>query len=325
MPGGFRINAKNLFMTFAGTDELTTDMILNHLLTYQDRKDWKGIAVAKENYANQDGERDPDNLTHMHVLVLGTRKQNYTNEREFDFALPGTEHIYHPQLESVRSVKKAYDYIQKPDRLEYSEWGDMTTAQSDSLQLREEVRRVHSDLELMDLLIVHGKTHAYRFWKTYWEAWQAGQYAEAEVRAIEEFQVPPAVIRWRDTLPLLSLVLLGDAGMGKTSFARAILATMGSTLWATNVQDIRRYGGQDNILFDDCGVGSFSRSNIISLVDVEQQQSVRVLYGTAIIPAGTRRVFTANTIELLLGEHAVDDAIRRRIFIVQVRGFMGVA
>lgn len=311
----FRINAKNLFMTFANTDQITCDMMRDHLLSFD--HDWNGFVIAKENYADEEMERD--NLTHMHVLVFGSKKKNYRNCREFDYTtLVGT--VYHPCLESVKSIKRSYNYLQKPDRIEYLEWGDVSLGQSDSMMMKARIEECVSELEVMDCLIMEGKQHSYRFWTAYWQLWRANKATVAPIWPLANFNVPAAVTRWVATEPLLSLLLVGEPGFGKTSLARSVASSMGNYLWCTNVQDLRRYAGEATLVFDDCGLGSFSRGNLLSLFDVEQLQSVRILYGVAIIPAGVRRIFTGNSIQLLLGDHEGDGAIMRRCFVCRIGG-----
>lgn len=310
----FRKNCKNLFLTYANTDAISCEELLAHLLTFD--KDWVGIAIAKENYADEDLERE--NLTHMHVVIFGDRKLNYRNCREFDYTtLVG--HVYHPCIESVRSIKRSYNYIQKPDRVEYLEWGDISCGQSDSCAMKALIQACASELEVMDALIIEGKQHSFRFWIDYWKLWKADHAKEAPIIDLTGFNVPTAVTRWVETEPLLTLLLIGEPGLGKTCLARSLGASMGSCLWCTNVQDLRRYAGQTSVVFDDCGIGSFSRGNVLSLFDVEQLQSIRILYGVAIIPSGVRRIFTGNSLGLLLGEHEGDGAIMRRCFICTIR------
>lgn len=293
----FRLNAKNFFLTYPQSGDKTCD----ELYTFLDTElDIKAIAICREKH--EDGN------FHLHAVVACNRKYNIRNQFRLDFD------GLHGSYEAAKSLKAAYKYVNKAPEsyLQKGEWAGDTALKNDVLAC--------TDLgQVMDKLIDYNKIHQYNFWKNRWEWEKQTQVAQSTIFDVDSFIIPDAVEAWMKNHENRSLVLVGPAGTGKTSMGRCIGSQLaGGFYWTTHLQGLNAYGGEGTIMFDDVGVSSFQRENIISIIDVEQAQTIRVLYGTRTIGAGTRRIFTCNSLRGLLGEHEFDEAIQRRIRIVQV-------
>jgi hypothetical protein len=75
------------------------------------------------------------------------------------------------------------------------------------------------------------------------------------------------------------------------------------------------------LLFDDISLANKTREEKIHIFDLENTSQVRVLYGIAIIPAGTPRAFTTNKLDRVIGSINLDEVpkeIDRRITAVNI-------
>jgi len=90
-----------------------------------------------------------------------------------------------------------------------------------------------------------------------------------------------------------SIILWGEAGCGKTCFARALLP---NALFVSHIDDLLNYdqGAHDGIIFDDMSILHMPREAQIHIMDVEQPRSIHCRYQTANIPAGTKKIWTTN-------------------------------
>jgi len=133
--------------------------------------------------------------------------------------------------------------------------------------------------------------------------------------------VPKAVTEWVVSDDLISLVLYGSPGSGKTQLAMtAISKKLGSPKFLlvsdkNQLGELAKSPPGTGIIFDDVVMTDFGREGLIHLTDVDQDRVVRVLYGVAEIPAGTVKIFTLNTLAALTQN---DRAIERRVMTVEL-------
>jgi len=90
-----------------------------------------------------------------------------------------------------------------------------------------------------------------------------------------------------------SILLTGPPNIGKTEFAKAHFR---SPLFVTHRDNLGEFDPDqhDGIIFDDMDFAHWPRSAQIHITDVDNPRSIDIKYGTATIPAGTRKIFTAN-------------------------------
>lgn len=174
-----------------------------------------------------------------------------------------------------------------------------------------------SEGSLLRFLIAKGmKSH----WQMYRRLWQLNRQEvdEAPVYDLEDFDVPIQVSDWMLNHDNRSLILVGEAGTGKTSLARSVANQLGSVFWCPQRESLAAFGGEDSIIFDDTDFGGCSRTTLLNYLDVEQSRCFRVLYGSITVAAGVRRIFTTNSLDFLLGEHQSRPEIQRRITVVYI-------
>ncbi|QCO93525.1 replication-associated protein [Gopherus associated circular DNA virus 3] len=103
MPGGFRVNSKTFFLTFARCS-IDLEELQNHVIARIPESKFEYIVTAHELH--------DDGGDHRHVFFTVKRKWDIRNERHFDFTTEeGT--VYHPSIESPRNPIGARQYTQK--------------------------------------------------------------------------------------------------------------------------------------------------------------------------------------------------------------------
>lgn len=292
----FRLCAKNLFLTYPQCGDVVLADFKDWICNLGRSLDIGGGAVCTEHHV--------DEGLHIHCFLRLNRKCDIRSTTFLDYE--GNHGCY----EAARKPREAYLYVGK-DPVEYLEWGEIDLSDV----IKREVIACSSKLAVMEVMIKHNKIFQQTFWLQYWELEKAGRRKGAEVRPITDFNVPLSILVWMETMPapVTSIVLIGRSGIGKTSLARAMGQSLGEPFWATTLNSLKLYNGEKTIIFDDIGLGNMNRENIISLMDVENLQDIRVLFGIVSIPAGTRRIFSCNSLQNLLGEKIEDSAIRRRM------------
>lgn len=119
----------------------------------------------------------------------------------------------------------------------------------------------------------------------------------------------PLITNWER-----SIICWGHAGIGKSQWA---LQHFNKPLLVTHLDDLGHFDTavHDGIIFDDMDLTYLPRSTQIHLVEQEMPRSIHIRYGTAYIPADTKKIFLTNLYEgrCLSIE---DPAIERRVIII---------
>ena len=130
----------------------------------------------------------------------------------------------------------------------------------------------------------------------------------------------------------VTLVLAGDSGMGKSRLAAAILEHLSSkdkVLFGNDTTAYKKFlpGWHEAVLLDDFvgrgvaqnteTVAQISDAEVLSVVNVLSEQSVRYVGGAVQRPAYITQIITVNLKRLLMF-HLTDEAISRRTCLVLV-------
>lgn len=117
----------------------------------------------------------------------------------------------------------------------------------------------------------------------------------------------------RGPLPLnLPTLLYGPSNTGKTQFA---LAHFQKPLLVSHIDDLKMFNNHDGIVFDDISFLHWPPTSVIHLLDQDCPRSINVKYGTTVIPANTKKIFTFNLPNPFYTEQCPEyqqDAINRR-------------
>ena len=128
---------------------------------------------------------------------------------------------------------------------------------------------------------------------------------------VKPVPIPTGPFKWPYLDNIASVVLWGDAGIGKTEFAKFLLSP--APLFVTHIDDLRMFDSSvhSGIIFDDMSFFHLPRESQIHLVDFDNPRSIHIRYGCATIPSGTRKIFTTNVFNG--GIFLEDGAINRRV------------
>jgi hypothetical protein len=120
-----------------------------------------------------------------------------------------------------------------------------------------------------------------------------------------------------------SLVLIGPPALGKTHFA---LAHFQQPLFVNHIDKIKLFNHavHDGIVFDDVSFMMWPPQALIGLFDREMPRDIQIRYKIVTIPAGTKKIFCANSIDAFRPKDISDipqdtiDALLSRQHIVHV-------
>lgn len=111
-----------------------------------------------------------------------------------------------------------------------------------------------------------------------------------------------------------SLILSGGSGIGKTQLLFAIAQALGKRPLLVRHRDaLKDFDPGDFLIFDDWDFGGWTRSEILHLIDCEEEAHVNVKHSYARIPGGTHRGFTTNLTYPEFFGPRFDPAIDRRV------------
>lgn len=127
------------------------------------------------------------------------------------------------------------------------------------------------------------------------------------------FSLASFPVTWQNTVFdwTRTMIFHGSSGSGKTEFACAVLP---GALMVSHMDDLKTFDPSfhTGIIFDDVDINHYPRNGQIHIVDQVHDRSIHVRYSTALIPKGTKKIFTTNE-ERGTCMNTDDPAIKRRI------------
>ena len=332
VPGkAFRLRTKIFFMTYSqlpnkfGNEEIVEAALSHYKDVFKSPFEY---FLATESH--QDGN------PHLHVFLKFQKVQSIYSARKLDFRLveptvggvEGKATICHGKYESAKSESKVIQYLLK----DIVSNGEMHTNMK--LPMVDDVYYSNTYEHLYAVMLKDGYAKAV---KELYERYpreatmkggsicsnllKASVYLKGEERlgnrtefSFDSFVgLPDTVLKWLETLGDKPLILHGGSGFGKTALAKTLMNQLGKKyLIVSEINDLRRFMDSDfnAIIFDDLDFTKMSRENVIHLVDSDEDRNIRILYGTALIPSKTSKIFTLNYMHSL--PHSNDQAIKRR-------------
>lgn len=120
-----------------------------------------------------------------------------------------------------------------------------------------------------------------------------------------------------------SLIIKGPSNKGKTELAKALLKelTGKNPLFCSNLNKLKYRDAHQPFVLDDMNFSQISRSKGISLLDIENERDIRILFGIHTIDAGCPRIFTTNEEMEAFLPFSDDPAIARRFRVIDVTSF----
>jgi len=300
----FRFAAKKVLLTYAQCGEMTKEDVFH---TLDERYAIQEYIVAEENH--QDGGR------HIHAAITFKAKVNARTVNCFDINT-GDEQ-YHPNIKPIRHGKahwdRATEYCAKDDpaplsniqsKLTYGEIFEGSTTPDEYLAM---VNKHYP----RDYALNFARLREF-----------ALAHFQKNVNTIEnddlgyEYDCPERLNEI--SLPMSkSLVIVGPAGCGKTSWAKEKAPK--PALFIRHLDSLRKLNrSHKSIIFDDLDFKHLPAHSQKFLVDMENLAEIHVRYAVASIPAGVQRIFTANDYPFSRDDPYHSPAIERRLTLLDL-------
>lgn len=317
----FRISAKKIYLTYS---QVHHSLNSNHILQVMKKKENLPsfhYLIAKESHA--------DGGIHFHLLLIAKNKFNIKTTNALDIEYQG--HTYHGNYQSVRSADKVVEYVCKDGNY----ITDLTNIRDGKLlSLKEMLISDVKDLGLSQALIKHSEESPNAALsntslisaKNYFDQLQGLKQALLADQTntpfkLKDFNLNPDLQAWVEN-PNKTLFLVGESGIGKTSFCKAFVNYKGfKTLIVNHKEDLKRLDASyDAIIVDDANLDDFQSTQLLALVDNQVNKTLRVLYNTAFKKANTIQMINANKSEFRKLAHVIqDERFARRIHFEQIK------
>ena len=304
----FRMNAKTFWLTYSGLyrGELDHERILSMLLSKGALAEY---SIGREHH-KEESVGDPDKDEHWHVYVAYQAKKNIKSPRYFDMLGDGTygSRNLHCTIMSCKTKQDRINRIQytmkeDPNPLQKlnGPLGGAMSKQETFHELNKLVEEGASVDECMSMVRENQPEEYFKFGdriearleKMLKQGSDAKQFSLTQYRGISDGASPRLDLS-------LAVILWGDSGKGKTDYAMAqgkhplLIQT-----WC-DLKKIKR-GVTDLLVFDEMAMTKDLTPQMwICLLDQLQnrvfakQNGAHVLYGSATIWAGIKKIFVTN-------------------------------
>lgn len=318
----FRINAKRIYLTYSQVDSGMQSIDVLYALRS------KNFFCFKHVISKQDHK---DGATHFHVLLEATKKFNITQADFLDITYQ--EKAYHGNYQAVRSLTNTVEYICKAG--DYIT--DFTNIQQGKVMSHKQLLiQSASQLGVSNALIEHCKqlpdkalhnvslTGAKAYFKALQSLEATQQASDIETPfKLKDFNLQdyPEILEWIKN-PVKTLVLMGASGVGKTQLVKAFAQDKGlNTLVINHMQGFKDLESKhDAVIVDDANFRGLNDTQLLAVVDNQQNKTLRVLYGTANKKKGLIQMFTMNKQEFLDIKHLLqDERFARRMLFSEIK------
>lgn len=284
----FKFDSQSCFLTYAQST-LTIEQVYTFL---------NGIKPV--HWARVCLESHATGGTHIHAVARWNARVQSRNPRFLDCQ------GFHPNIQSIRSIKRALDYVSKDG--EFIDYGPVPAGSAKD-ENWVELASKSSRADFMSTAFAAGLSQNWA--REFWDLGSGKQTAEIR----ESYE---ATLSWEsEFLQNLSLpenkcaVLIGPTGCGKSSWAKRVCPK--PALWVSHMDVLRMFRPDyhQSIIFDDMAFHHLPLQSQIHLVDWIDCRQIHCRYGYATIPAKTVKIFTCN--ERPFVDHP---AIERRVLYV---------
>lgn len=278
----FRVQYKNIGLTYSRC-AIGREAILAGL---------KETNVQIEEYYIVE-ELHADGGKHIHAWLKLSNKPNIRNCHYFDIEHDGEE--YHPNI-GKKGKNWIFNYLKKFDKtpLTNIDEGYNALARSGSI-----------DLALQQFAFMHPKEYAINF-----------KRVRQNFRSMSKKKKTDHIYPFTGHLPTyddscLSLLILDTPGSGKTEWAKSYVTHVKkqSYLRCTHIDSLKKYDGEDYIIWDDVSFSHLPRGTQIHICEVRNSRDIHCRHTVAAIPPGVKNIFCVNNYPF-----THDDAIKRRIY-----------
>ena len=301
----FRLSAKALFLTYPRCP-IDKEECITQLRNILGVENTVYIVVGMELHA--DGE------PHLHAVCILRTRCNYRDPYRLD--LYGADQTrYHGNYVGSRNVVAAIAYTKKDGNFaEYGECPPQYLSRDDRKQTLNAVAQLRSERELSEYLYLNRLSHDERVLTRYWNASKKARKSLARFN-LDSFNVPADLIEAVNTTHQQdkALVIIGPTGIGKTQAVLSLTQDQ-NPLRLTELDNLKFVNEEhQTLVLDDCQLSTMGRSGILALLDVKTERTIRCRYSNAELSATLKVIVIGNSMELIFGELATDEALLRRI------------
>lgn len=254
-------------------------------------------------------EQHKDGNTHYHVCGRLGRPFRCRDQRQWDILGE------HPNIIKPRSYSTWAAYCRKDGN--FTEEGDEKIVRAKKIPASsEEIVSKARELPKLEFLVWAG-TNRVTYAKDIWDLANGNKgvtLLEGDVYGGLMKPVLQNLVFSIDWLEEKCLVLIGDSGIGKTTWAKKVIPK--PCLFVTHIDELKlfRKDYHKSILFDDVSFHHYPIQAQIHLVDYFDSRTIHIRYGVATIPAKTIKFFTCNENPVNLAH----PAIARRCKVVRI-------
>lgn len=318
----FRISARKIFLTYSQVNPIITAKQILEILKKKMNFYEVEYLIGKE--FHQDGG------THYHVILRKQNKFNITNQDFLDIQYK--QKNYHGNYKAVKYLDEAVAYVCKHNdyitNIENIQNGKLLTSKQFIIQQVEQKGMEKALLE-------HYKKQPEKALADFTSALKK-QFNDIEkIKAtlqldeiqtpftLENFQIPDEIKQWIQN-PKKTLVLIGDSAVGKTQFCKAFVKQKNlKTLLVNHKEDFRRINSSYHaIIIDDANIHELEETQLLSLIENQEDKTLRVLYDSVFKKAGIVQMIAMNIAEFQkIAYFLTQKRFARRLLFQEIKTF----
>ena len=297
----FRFQGKQVLLTYPKSGPLDKGLLhdfINHKL-----KEEADVKICHEKH--QDG------TIHVHACVQTKKRMDIKNANFLDY---NGHHCNFTKPKTNDHWRNQVKYMEKEDPDVYGNIDVKNTKEEDFLMACDYVKQCKNKRDIYKpsphLMVISSKV---MFFENLWAS--TAQKAATVIKyKPEQFQEPML------TDLSISILVQGPSGIGKTQWA---LAHFEKPLLVSHMDKLKDFDPEshDGLVFDDMSFNHLHAEAIIHLLDNANDRDLHARYEIASIPAGTKKIFCHNKVNIFIPEKGVDEgqlvAIKRRYKLVQ--------
>lgn len=284
--GSFRAQYLTVGLTYSRSTHTKEE-----LLAFLQSKPW-GIEeyyIVKETH-KKEKRHENDTDYHLHAWFKWASKPNIRNERFYD------HDGHHPNI-GKKSKNWIWNYLKKQDKEPVTNIADNYIELAKSGLVKEAIQ---------DFQHKHPKEYAIQ--KDRVDANLKSLAKKERVSHVFEFTGDPPPEDWNPETH--TLVVIGEAGVGKTEWAKSFITSLGETfLRVTHIDTLKEYDGQDWIIYDDVSFHHLPRETQIHIAEIPNERDIHCRNKPAHIPPGVKQIVVVNAYPF-----SYDPSIDRRVY-----------
>lgn len=231
---------------------------------------------------------------HLHIWAEASSKPNIKNPAYFDFQYEGK--TYHPNIQKAQK-NWIWNYLKKQDTEPLTNIPEGYVDIAKDGDTEEAMRRFSNE---------HPKEFVINFDRIKKHLKLLGKRKREDI-------VYPFTGDIVDIEDGKSLLLIDEPGKGKTEWAKSFVVhhLQKTYLRVTHIDTLKKYDGEDVLIFDDVDFQHLPRETQIHLAEVRNARSIHCRHTVADIPPGVLNIFLGNQRPFMYGDAAIDRRLQK--------------